>query len=39
MDSPDEGQIIIDNIDIAQFSDKQLTEYRRKDVGFVFQFL
>ncbi|MDT2729934.1 ABC transporter ATP-binding protein [Enterococcus gallinarum] len=38
MDSPDEGQIIIDNIDIAQFSDKQLTEYRRKDVGFVFQF-
>ncbi|WP_369671392.1 ABC transporter ATP-binding protein, partial [Enterococcus faecium] len=33
-----EGQIIIDNIDIAQFSDKQLTEYRRKDVGFVFQF-
>lgn len=38
MDSPDEGQIIIDNIDIAQFSDKQLTEYRCKDVGFVFQF-
>lgn len=38
MDSPDEGQIIIDNIDIAQFSDKKLTEYRRKDVGFVFQF-
>lgn len=38
MDSPDEGQIIIDQIDIAQFSDKQLTEYRRKDVGFVFQF-
>jgi putative ABC transport system ATP-binding protein len=38
MDSPDEGQIIIDNIDIAQFSDRQLTEYRRKDVGFVFQF-
>ena len=38
MDSPDEGQTIIDNIDIAQFSDKQLTEYRRKDVGFVFQF-
>jgi len=38
MDSPDEGQIIIDQVDIAQFSDKQLTEYRRKDVGFVFQF-
>ncbi|KPG68709.1 ABC transporter ATP-binding protein [Enterococcus sp. RIT-PI-f] len=38
MDSPDEGKIIIDQVDIAQFSDKQLTEYRRKDVGFVFQF-
>ncbi|HFF2927001.1 TPA: ATP-binding cassette domain-containing protein, partial [Vibrio cholerae] len=38
MDSPDEGQIIIDNVDIAKFNDKQLTEYRRKDVGFVFQF-
>lgn len=38
MDTPDEGQIIIDNTDIAQFSDKQLTAYRRTDVGFVFQF-
>ena len=26
MDTPDEGQIIIDNTDIAQFSDKQLTD-------------
>lgn len=38
MDHPDEGQIIIDGTDIAQFNDKQLTEYRRTDVGFVFQF-
>lgn len=38
MDTPDEGQIIIDDTDIAQFSDKQLTAYRRTDVGFVFQF-
>lgn len=38
MDSPDEGEIIIDNVDIAKFNDKQLTEYRRTDVGFVFQF-
>ena len=38
MDSPDEGEIIIDNVDIAKFNDKQLTEYRRHDVGFVFQF-
>jgi len=33
-----EGEIIIDGTDIAQFSEKQLTTYRRNDVGFVFQF-
>lgn len=38
MDSCDEGEIIIDSTDIAQFSEKQLTTYRRNDVGFVFQF-
>lgn len=38
MDTPTSGQVIIDNADIAQFSDKQLTAYRRTDVGFVFQF-
>ena len=31
-------EIIIDGTDIAQFSEKQLTTYRRNDVGFVFQF-
>ena len=38
MDSCDEGEMIIDGTDIAQFSEKQLTTYRRNDVGFVFQF-
>lgn len=38
MDSCDEGEIIIDGTDIAQFLEKQLTTYRRNDVGFVFQF-
>ncbi|MDT2225573.1 ABC transporter ATP-binding protein [Enterococcus faecalis] len=38
MNSCDEGEIIIDGTDIAQFSEKQLTTYRRNDVGFVFQF-
>lgn len=38
MDSCDEGKIIIDNTDIAKFNSKQLTNYRRNDVGFVFQF-
>ncbi|MCZ3393537.1 ABC transporter ATP-binding protein, partial [Enterococcus faecium] len=38
MDSPTSGQIMIDNMDIATFNDRQLTNYRRHDVGFVFQF-
>lgn len=38
MDTPTSGKILIDGVDIAQFSAKQLTAYRRTDVGFVFQF-
>jgi len=38
MDSPTSGQVLIDGVDIAQFSAKQLTTYRRQAVGFVFQF-
>ena len=38
MDSCDEGTILVDGKDIAQYNDKQLTEYRRFDIGFVFQF-
>jgi len=38
MDSPTSGQVLIDDKDIAQLNAKQLTTYRRQDVGFVFQF-
>lgn len=38
MDTNDEGQVIIDGNDIATYNKKQLTKYRREDVGFVFQF-
>lgn len=38
MDSPNEGKVLVDGIDIATYSSKQLTKYRREDVGFVFQF-
>ena len=38
MDSCDEGEIIIDGTNIAKYSSKELTTYRRLDVGFVFQF-
>lgn len=38
MDSASEGKIMVDGQDIAQYNAKQLTKYRRTDVGFVFQF-
>lgn len=38
MDTNDEGKIIIDGKDISNYHSKQLTKYRREDVGFVFQF-
>ena len=38
MDSCDEGTILVDGNDIAKYNAKQLTEYRRFDIGFVFQF-
>ena len=38
MDTNDEGQVLIDGVDIANYSQKELTTYRRNDVGFVFQF-
>lgn len=37
MDSADEGEVIIDGKNIAEFDTKQLTQYRRDDVGFIFQ--
>ena len=38
MDSCDEGRILLDGSLISDYSAKQLTSYRRYDVGFVFQF-
>ena len=38
MDKCSGGKIIIDGVDISKYSHKKLTEYRRYDVGFVFQF-
>ncbi len=38
MDKPSSGKIIFDGKDLSQASDKQLTLFRRYDVGFVFQF-
>jgi len=38
MDSATSGQVIVDGTDISKFSGRQLTSYRRDDIGFVFQF-
>ena len=38
MDSCDEGEVLVDGTDVAHFSPRQLTGYRRNDIGFVFQF-
>lgn len=38
MDTPNSGKVLVDGVDIAQLNEKELTTYRRNDVGFVFQF-
>ncbi len=38
MDTVTSGQIIVDGRNIESFDDNQLTEYRAKNVGFIFQF-
>ena len=38
MDSCTEGRLLIEGQDISHYSARQLTEYRRYDIGFVFQF-
>ena len=38
MDQPTYGSVIVDGKDISKYSSKELTTYRRYDIGFVFQF-
>jgi putative ABC transport system ATP-binding protein len=38
MDRPEQGAIVVNGDDITRFSDDALTVYRRKTIGFVFQF-
>ena len=38
MDCPTSGSIQLDGEEISSYNQSQLTEYRRRDVGFVFQF-
>lgn len=38
MDTPTSGAVWVDGKDIAKYKKKELTGYRRTDIGFVFQF-
>ncbi|MEG0076338.1 ABC transporter ATP-binding protein [Anaerorhabdus sp.] len=38
MDTCSTGEIIVDGARVDQMNEKQLTDYRRYDIGFVFQF-
>ncbi len=38
MDSCDEGRVVVDGVEVSAFTQRQLTTYRRNDIGFVFQF-
>jgi len=38
MDSATKGRVVVDNKDVTKLSDKMLIDYRRFDIGFVFQF-
>ena len=38
MDSLTSGNMLVDGTDIGTFSSRELTTYRRHDIGFVFQF-
>lgn len=38
MDSATSGKIYVDNAEISSYTNKELTSYRRYDIGFVFQF-
>ncbi len=38
MDTSSSGSVIVDGQNVSSFNDRQLCDYRRYDIGFVFQF-
>lgn len=38
VDRADSGRVFVDGVEINNLNDDQLTEYRRGDIGFIFQF-
>ena len=38
IDFPTQGEVIVNGKDITKFKEKELTNYRKNEVGFVYQF-
>ena len=38
LDRPDSGAVLIDSVDVTQLSQKKLSDFRNRHIGFVFQF-
>ncbi|MFX0182905.1 MAG: ABC transporter ATP-binding protein [Candidatus Hodarchaeota archaeon] len=38
IDRPTRGSLLFENVELTSLSEKKLTQYRRKNVGFIFQF-
>lgn len=38
LDRCDSGSVLVDRTEVTRLSDKKLTDYRRKKIGFIFQF-
>ena len=39
LDHPDSGTVYIDSVDVTSLSQKKLSDFRNRHIGFVFQFL
>ena len=38
MDSPTDGEVLLNGMDITKYKDRELTKYRKDKIGFIFQF-
>ena len=38
LDRPDSGSVYVDNVDVTELSQKKLSDFRNRHIGFVFQF-
>ena len=38
MDQPTEGKVLIDGKEVSSMNDRQLSDFRADEIGFIFQF-